>query len=482
VSAEGGSLATGRLRGSAARSFSDDSEVIFSATGYHSDGESQIFYPALASTTPTHGLATGLDHDEFWQVFGSASRRGWKAQGLWSARTKGIPTGAFGTSINDDRSRTRDARGYVDLSYDAAWRGTTVSWRGAYDQYDYDGTYAAQVEEGLDPDPQADYGRGAWWSTEATVRRRAASSHLVTAGVEVRDNIRQDQGTYYTSSGGVLLDDRRSSTVFGLYAQDEYRVSRRVLLNVGVRYDNLQGEIGATSPRAALILRPLDRASLKVLYGQAFRAPNVYELFYAGPGESRTLTPERIRSSEIIWEQYVGGRLKISASGFFDRIRDLITQIDTDTVIGVDFANLESAQTAGVALEGEMALPRGMHASATYTYADARRPLTGERLSNSPANLGHAAFASPVGRTRLFIGVDGMFIGARQALSGATVDGAAVWNVTLTDRHGPGGTSIGFDVRNLFNTAYGDPGSAEHVQDVLPQLGRTAGVRVAWRF
>ena len=36
--------------------------------------------------------------------------------------------------------------------------------------------------------------------------------------------------------------------------------------------------------------------------------------------------------------------------------------------------------------------------------------------------------------------------------------------------------------RNLFNVQYADPASDQHVQDVIPQNGRTWRVGLRWRF
>jgi iron complex outermembrane receptor protein len=461
---------------------SGGSEALFSVSGYDSDGQSSIFYPELQATTPTGGVASGLDFDRSWSLFGHASRQGWTAQGLWAARTKGIPTGAFDTALNDDRSRTRDAHAYVDLSYEGGWRGSTISFRTSYDRYDYDGTYAAQMAQGLDPDPLSDDGHGAWWTTELSAHRRIAERHLFTVGGEFRENNKQDQGTGYPVSGEVLLDDRRSSKVWGLYVQDEYHVTPRILINAGLRYDRLQDATTSTNPRVALIFRPQSRASLKLLYGQAFRAPNVYELFYGAPDDPRHLDPERIRSSEVVWEQHVTRRFRVAASAFLYRIHGLITQLDSDSVFGVTFANVDEANASGLSTEGEMSLVHGLHALVNYTYTDAKDPSTHVTLSNSPAHVAHVRLIGPIASTGTFVGVEGTMLSERETVSASTAPGVVLWNVTLTNRRAIRHTELAFDVRNIFNHAHGDPGAAEHVQTVIPQVGRTVGMRAMWRF
>ena len=54
-------------------------------------------------------------------------------------------------------------------------------------------------------------------------------------------------------------------------------LAKSLTLNAGVRYDEYSDVAGATDPRAALIYRPASKTDLKLIYGQAFRIPNVYE-------------------------------------------------------------------------------------------------------------------------------------------------------------------------------------------------------------
>ena len=42
--------------------------------------------------------------------------------------------------------------------------------------------------------------------------------------------------------------------------------------------------------------------------------------------------------------------------------------------------------------------------------------------------------------------------------------------------------ALSVSVHNLFDTAYGDPASEEHRQQVIPQDGRTAALRLTWHL
>ena len=70
-------------------------------------------------------------------------------------------------------------------------------------------------------------------------------------------------------------------------------------------------------------------------------------------------------------------------------------------------------------------------------------------------------------------------IGSRQALSGNWTGAATTANVTLVKPIGRTLEVFG-TIRNLFDLDYAVPASQEHVQDTIPQNGRTfrVGLRV----
>ena len=82
----------------------------------------------------------------------------------------------------------------------------------------------------------------------------------------------------------LFLYVRDSSLQHAVYIQDEIRIARWFIVNGGLRYDGYE-EFKRVTPRAALIFMPSATQSLKYLYGNAFRAPNAYELNEANFGE-----------------------------------------------------------------------------------------------------------------------------------------------------------------------------------------------------
>jgi outer membrane receptor for ferrienterochelin and colicins len=450
-------------------------EGLVSVSGLASAGNRRLHFPEFSDGVEG-GTARDADGDKSTSLFATAAGRGLNLQIGFGSRTKTIPTAAFGTIFNDTRTVTRDRRGFVDLQYTRRLgQRTTFQARGSYDRYRYDGTFA--YEDGLFVDGAV----GAWATAEAAVVRQFDRQAL-TAGLESRTNLRQSQSA--RDQTGVLLDDDRHSRTAALYVEDEVRVTANLLVNAGIRWDEYFETFGATvNPRVGVIVTPWTGTALKLLYGRAFRAPNPFELYYDQNSRSAQLSPERIATFEVAWEQGLSKRLRVIALGFRNRVGDLIGQESgSDTLDGLYYANGASADATGVEFEVQADVAGNAHLRLTHAFQSVEDATTHRRLSNAPRNLARAVLDVPLGQTSWIVAIDTALVGDRYAVSGADVRGACVTNLTLSRTPPARGLGVGATVRNLFGTEYGDPGSAEHRQAAIPQDGPTFDFRATWRF
>lgn len=184
--------------------------------------------------------------------------------------------------------------------------------------------------------------------------------------------------------------------------QDEWRLHPQLRLSGGLRFDHYATFRDPVKPRLALIYQPRERTTVKVIYGEAFRAPNVFENYYIIPGSWRPgldLRPEEVARVEGVVEQLLGRRVRVAASVFTYAIRDLIDFQSVPDADGlVSFANVNDADVSGVESEVEAKWPTGVHARVSYTYSHATNGLTRAWLSNSPRHLTQSVFSMPVGR------------------------------------------------------------------------------------
>ncbi len=452
-------------------------EGLFSVSAYGSDGGNRLYFPEFDVPPGSDGIALGADRDRASNVFASATSGGFSMQAGLGSRTKVIPTAPYDTVFNDPRTRTRDVRGFADVLYTRRLDPrTTLNVRAAYDQYDYVGEFA--YETGLFHDD----GRAAWATTEGTMVRQMGK-HALTMGAEYRRNLRQNQSA--ADETGQLLDDRRTSGTAGVYAEDEYRLGRQVLLNAGLRWDEYFGTFGGTvNPRVAVILTPLERSTVKLLYGRAFRAPNPFELYYDQNALSAQLSPERLETYEMTLEQRLTPRLQGSVSLFRNHVSDLISQQagDVDTIDGLYYGNGDGVLAKGIELELQGELPGRVRARLSQVFQSAGTESSNSPISNSPRVLSTFVVDAPVPGTDAVVAFNASHIGHRRRVVEGEVAGAFVANLSLSRREQGRGLGVAFTINNLFGADYADPGSVEHRQETLPQDGRTATIRASWRF
>jgi len=479
LAVEAGSLGVARVRGTVSGRAASGLEGVLSATGYRSHGQETIHYAEFDSPTQA-GIARGLDGDASASTFGSVHFGSVSIDGAYGSREKAIPTGAFDTVIDRPGTRTVDAQGYLAGAFTHAVPGQwTVDARGGVDHYAYRGYYLTDAGAGADPYYFVDSGTASDMTGELTLARRF-THHVLTAGVDARWNFQQDQAAH--GDEGAELDDHRRSTTVGLYAQDEWRLSSRVLFNAGLRLDHYSSFGATVNPRFGAILTPRPGSVLKLLAGRAFRAPSAYELFYFADAHNH-LEPESVWTGEVAWEQRASRHVDLAASVYRYEVNGLITQADgADTPDGLYFRNAGGVTASGI--EGEIRVHWGSGAQArlSHAFGHAEDTSLDQVITNSPQNLTRAAVILPLGWRGVALAANGEFIGDRGSVKGATVPGAALANLTIS-RHALGRhADLACSVYNVFDVRYSDPASGEHRQVSIAQDGRTFAARIAWTF
>ena len=488
VALSAGSQETYNGRASYGTKYANGIETLMSGTFYQSGGKKNLYYAAYDAPETNNGIAENSDRDRSVSFFAKTTLRDLTLTAAYVNRVKEIPTGSYGALFNDDRNQSLDAHGYVDLKYTLRMdRQDELTARFYLDDYRYRGDY---IFEGANPgDPSVvdrDRSDGQWVGGELLYTRRFMQQHLVTCGTEGRYNIRQDQQNYEDGSPSKNLDSSETSHSFAFYAQDEYHILPNLIVNVGVRFDKYSNFGSTTNPRLALIYKPLDRSIIKLLYGSAFRAPNVYELYYGDNGVSQKpnpdLKPETIRTYEIVYEQYIGEHLRSSLGGFFYRVHDLITQ-ETDPGDGLlIFRNSGGSEALGGEAEIEGKWASGFQGRLSYTVQKVTDQNTHEVLTNSPQHLLKFNLIAPVFAKKIFAGLDLQFTSRRRTLTGNDEGGHVVGNLTLTGRNLIRNTELSVSLYNLTDAHYADPASGEHTQEVIEQDGRLVLFKMLYRF
>jgi iron complex outermembrane receptor protein len=351
----------------------------------------------------------------------------------------------------------------------------------SYQHYRYRGNYPYDYGE-AHPVISEDGAASHTLTADLSARRRFARIHMFTFGTEVRGRLHNHQWSG-DQVYGQTLDVEANGSHYGFFAQDEIRVRPWLLLSAGGRLDRSATLGSRFSPRGAVVLLPRRQTSVKVLHGRAFRAPNPYELFYYAPMREGgfELSPETVRSTEVIWEEQFSPMVRMSLTGFHYDVEDLIEQrgIVWNEVDDLYFTNLGSVRGHGVEGEIEARLPSGVVGRISQTIGRTRNLESGTQMSNAPHLVSKVAAQIPL--HGFHVGVEGQYVGERLALTGEPIDGHFVSSVILTSPvNRRFEASVG--VHNLFDAAYADPAAEEHVQREIPQDGRTLLAKVSVRF
>ncbi len=482
VTLEAGSLGAQSVRASAGRVLASGVDVAVSATVGRIDGVGRLYFPAFDAPATNNGVAEGLDGEGIDQLYGRLSFKGLDVTAAYGRRQRDVPTAALDTVFNEQAFplETTDRHTLVDALYGRSFRGTRVTFRGSFDQFSYAATYPLAGEAPETPLVANAVGLGRRWTAGAGLTRAFRGRQTLRAGVEFFANVNQNQALAYVG-GPVLLDAQRSSVQQAVYLQHEVKITRALIVNAGARYDGYQ-RFRRLTPRAAVIVLPSPTQSFKYLYGRAFRAPNENEsnVVYYGP-QVEGLRPESIDTHEVVWEQYVNGWLRTSASAYWYKADRLITNIfDESTLADVSFANQGQVRAKGLEFEAQMRLPREARSLVSYAVQGTVDRATDGSLPNSPRHVAKARISLPGPTPQSFVSVEAQYLSRRTTLAGPTVPGGANVNLHVVQPISRV-WELYAGAQNLFGREALDPVSAQHRQPAIAQNGRTIRIGLRWK-
>jgi outer membrane receptor for ferrienterochelin and colicins len=487
VSLSAGGQETYQGRVSSGRQFKNGLELLLSESFNDSKGNRQLFFPEFNSPATNFGISRDTDGSRFLKTFVSASYQDFTFHAAYGSWEKHIPTASFGTVFGDSRTKSADYRAYTKLQYKHTFENNWEVEAGVYyDWYWYNGVYVYDYSgTGVQPYTlNQDYARGNWWGLNLSVSKRLLEKHRVTFGSEEIFNTKKIQGNYDLQPYTLYLKSADRTTVSAVYLQDEFSIRKNLLLSGGLRFDRYSTFGGTLNPRLALIYIPVENAALKLLYGQAFRAPDDYELHYNAVGyeANPALRPETIKTTELVFERYVHKYTSFSASGFYNQIGGLISQT-TDSSTGlIRFSNLQDVHGKGLEFQLSEKRPSGWEGRLSYTLQESHSSLSGQPLSNSPRHVAKVNLIAPLLRKKLFASFEGQEISRRFTVLGTEVGASFVANATLSSEDLLGRLRVSASLYNLFNEPYADPVGQEIQGASVVQDGRTFRVKLTYQF
>lgn len=279
--------------------------------------------------------------------------------------------------------------------------------------------------------------------------------------------------------------DRTSYYAFG---QDEWQLAEQWQLTTGVRLDRYS-DIGETiNPRLALVWAATSEITAKALYGRAFRAPAIVELFATSNPVTLgnpDLTPETIDTYELALFQNLSSRLNYSANLFYYQIEDYITFVSAGAETR-RAQNVGERTGYGAEVEVEYKPADSLRLLANYAYQKSKDDAT-------HADVGDAPNAQIYARTEWrfsdgwHLNTQVNWVGKQLRVKGdprSAVEDYTTVDIVLNARRILQGVDLTFSVRNLFDEKVYEPspGPIPSMAGDFPMAGRSVYGELSYTF
>lgn len=511
-----------------------------SVSGARSNGFNLDVEPRYAPGT------TATAHQvDFFRSAGTAGRI-WvgpvTAQWFYHSRSQTVPTGPYFMAFDDARVLYKDERFMSEIRAEPKISDVfSVMVRAYANRYTYHGNYvyAPPPDEGY----AEDYS-GTWFGGEARAVITPTKALRLTIGGEAQGNPEANMAGCYNYKanknqcppletddtgaiiGDSLLDVKQSYVTGAVYGLADWGVAKWLRLSAGVRGDFSSLLSPQVVARGAIILKPWTGGVIKLMGGNAFRRPSVFERYYGDGGFSIISSEDPTGNNKgapyvqggLQAETIINGEAEISqrfledwtalVSGHLNRIENVITSFEIDPATGtptpgsgfVQYQNSKAPSlTAGFDLEIRRDWRQGWMISAFYGY---QRPqftglaaddpvvvanptlLANPRLTNAPEHLAGMRGVVPIVPDLASLGLRIMLEAPRRVTysddpttevdeSAELTRPNAVADITLSGNVKKFGVGYVFGVYNVGDARYSLPITQTYYSRLSPQNGRT---------
>ncbi|MCV6639091.1 TonB-dependent receptor [Candidatus Albibeggiatoa sp. nov. NOAA] len=278
-----------------------------------------------------------------------------------------------------------------------------------------------------------------------------------------------------------------------IFVQDTWKLSSQWALTAGIRYDYYSDFGSTTNPRLGLVWQPRSDLVVKLLYGQAFRAPSFQELYNQNNPVSQgnpNLKPEEIETWELALDYRVTDRMHLSLNLFRYEIEERIAVVPlNNSVFG--YNNAEAWKGQGMEFEARWKTSHYSSLLFNYSYQDSEN-AAGETLPNASKQVAFLRADYLLG-TKWYIDTqlnwnDGWARAANDPRP--KLDGYTTMDLTLRRKDNrTGHVNMAIGVKNIFDVDVRYPSPAPSVDSSivnipydLPGADRTYFLELRYKF
>lgn len=465
LSPEYGGFDTYKGRVSYGKRFENGAELLLSATDLDRRGPNH---------PPDVDSSHAWDSEQRQNYFGKLSYGPWTLEAGHVYRGKGV---------NDD-GRDHQAHTFVVSNYeDRIADGLNLSLRAGFHQHLYSGNYPY-----FDGDYRQyfrEWTQGQWWDAEARFSYTGWERHHLLFGTELQHNFRALVDGFDTFPSDIAVPPgdayiARNFLAAG-YLQDQFRVLDSLTLLAGIRYDH--NPFGSrASPRIGLTWAVQEDTTLKLLWGSAYRPPNLMERVGLPPrlqspdllSQWGNLQSETIDSFELTLEHQIRPSSRLSA---------MLYHYDLSGAIHAH-ANTQRVSGQGMELNAEHRFANGARANLSYTLQgvdDDHSPP----LSSSPNHMVKLHVSTPLFSDHWRLGLENLYSSDRRAFTPENGSGRSsgflLTNLTITTDVNAW-LSFSASVYNLFDVRYKYPVRSSFGVNEMTQDGIDFRLKMNLRF
>ena len=279
-----------------------------------------------------------------------------------------------------------------------------------------------------------------------------------------------------------------------LYLQDEWRLRGDLVLTSGLRLDNYSDFGSTVNPRLGLVWELTPEWSSRILYGQAFRAPSLNELYSESNPVSlgnSSLEPTTIEMTEFALNHVPTNNFSHGLNLFYYEIDDVISYIPLTDTTANQAQNIDTRDGYGVEWEAKLEIDSTLIIYGNYAYQRSTEGKTDEQVPDAPGYQAYLrvqwAFLENWRWTTqlLHVGSQARAMNDNRAKTKSynKVD------ITLERKRWLNHLDFNFVIKNLFDADIRDPSpepsfpfTTASVPNDFPQAGRWFNLEAKWHF
>ena len=292
--------------------------------------------------------------------------------------------------------------------------------------------------------------------------------------------------TDFTDTAQVFLPENDRKNKF-FFLQDIWNFANDWTLTSGLRFDDYN-DFGSTwNPRAAIVWSATHDTTIKLLYGQAFRAPSFAEFRNQNNPVALgndDLDPEKIETFELALDTRRINDVRLGLNLFHYEWEDIIDFVPiTSGVLKAQNQGKQKGYGAEIELDWQTSNSHTMHAN--YAYQHSRDENANENSGNAPSHQAYARFDWDFHHNWTFSPSVKFILDRKRPANDARseLDDYAVVDITLSNHPYDSQLEFALGVRNLLDETIEEPTDASfNISNDLPLAGRNifAELRLAF--